>query len=208
MNKIFNFLLLGMFVLGTTLGFATDTAPDTLKGVISRVVTFPIGHHKDGGFYILDNHYGVSFETKRDKAWKEGDAVLIKNPFEEMDNTKKSVDVKNITHNDKKTLTRVGWVSPQSYKIAEISSHQERDGNNIHVNVLLDDGTKWEMVYNDHKPKAQCWQVGDVILLIVNPLEGHASPFPMFVRHSHYEYNLINLSSKNHYAEINAVPVL
>lgn len=206
MNKILNFILIGIFVLGTTLTFASDTPPSTLKSVISRVVAFPVSHHKEGGFYILDNDYALYFTSKKDKVWKEGDAVIVEQPFADMDNVEMTVKVKNVTQNHKHELRRAGWAAPHLYKIAAITSHSDADGM-TYVDLQLDHGAKWQFAYNDQKPKAQSWQVGDYILLIVNPLEGYSNPFPFMIYHTDYEYELINITHKQHFAGINAHPL-
>lgn len=103
-------------------------------------------------------------------SWKVGDEVAIANPY---DPSLNAYDVVNVTCDDQKELLRLGKTTKIPNSILELTPDEANLGTSTHL--VLEEAGHWILIYDQedlqNNNTAVSWEVGDSILLIVDPAD-------------------------------------
>jgi hypothetical protein len=230
-NKFFRLFLSILVLLAIQNNFAIATEnifPDQKKGkikhvyvlkgekvVIKRVLTkkreksfkamrYPVLYVLEDGFTI--SHMCNAKEKK--KRWQTGDELIFQTSFSDLaDNLADNDDfliemhVQNKTKKqDNRFMGMMGWIAPYSLTIVNID-FEKVDGDKI-ITLTLSDDTQWKIVYFDETAYAKKWQMGEKVLLFIEPSAENitSNPFLSTDHSAKHIYGIINLDSVHPFA--------
>jgi hypothetical protein len=150
----------------------------------------------------------TSYEDMKKNYWKAKDPIVLRFSAEDAAELEQehatedfSVTVINNRNKHKDYFKFAGW--SLSNKLQKITSlfHQKCQKEDVEdrVTIGLDNGGIWKVEYFDEKAHAKAWKAQQKVLFLINNYCFEQAP-PVGEYATHWEYDIINLSSKTPFA--------